>query len=201
MPAYLPSLDVSVPVHSAGPRVIVRFRVLRDGEVTPSYKRLLVYRGLDSTDRLCEVFDTVDGEFSLGRSIDLAALLVQNEWLIVGGDNAPPRNTRALYMSFSEAGTYTFNIASPADKPEGFGYLAGEFPDGITTHLGTPISATIKVMYTTEDGRMGKVAETVSNPDGTWAVHNLDPTKQFDVICSLAGFNDLILSKVSPTPY
>lgn len=119
MPAYLPTLDVSVPAHSAGPRVMVGFRVLRDGEVTPGYKRLLMYRGWDSTDRLCQVFDTVDGEFSLGRSIDLAELLAQGEWLVAGIDDAPPRRTRALYMAFSESGIYTYNITSGEGGQQG----------------------------------------------------------------------------------
>jgi len=29
----------------------------------------------------------------------------------------------------------------------------------------------------------------------------MDPAKKFDVICRLAGYNDMILSDVSPAPY
>ena len=195
-------LSESVPVaaYSEPPKVEIAFRVLRDGEVSAGLKTIRMYRGWASISKLDAVFETVDGEFTAAQAFDLATML-SAEWLVTGQDNAPPRRTRAAYLALNENGTYTFNITSPVDKPEGYGYLAGEFPDGITTRLDTPISSTIKVLHTTADGRTGKVAEAVSNPDGTWAVHGLDPSKKFDVICSLPGFNDLILSKVSPTPY
>lgn len=185
------------------PRIQLRFRLLRDGEVTKGAKILRLFRDYDDLEAVRLVFyaEEGEGEYTNTCSVSLAVFLAQGAWLALATDDALPRRIRATYLAFSESGTYTFNITSPVDKPEGFGYLAGEFPDGITTRLDTPISATIKVLHTTADGRTGKVAEAVSNPDGTWIVDNLDPTKQFDVICSLAGFNDLILSKVSPTPY
>lgn len=190
-----------IPGYVNPPFVSLAFRLLRDGEVTPGKKIVRVYRDWGTANYLSLAFETIDGEATRPCRVRLSELLGQGEWLVAGQDDAPPRRTRAVYMTLNESGTYTFNITSPVDKPEGFGYLAGEFPDGITTRLDTPISATIKVLHTTADGRMGKVAEVVSNPDGTWIVDNLDPTKQFDVICSLEGFNDLVLSKVSPTPY
>lgn len=188
-----------LPTYSPVPYVELRFRFLRDGLVTETEKFLRFFADWDSLAQPSLVFVGV-GEYSDTQRVGLAALQ-SLEWLCIGRDDQSPRPVRAAYLSLNAGGTYTFNITSPVDKPEGFGYLAGEFPDGITTRLDTPISATIKVMHTAADGRMGKVAEVVSNPDGTWVVENLDPTKQFDVICSLAGFNDLILSKVSPTPY
>lgn len=200
--AIVSMVSLPIPSYVQPPRVLIRFRLLRDGESTAGEKFLRVYRSWADIGQLDLVFwaPPGEGEYSLFQSVDLATLQAI-EWLVVGRDEALPRCARAAYLNFTAGGTYTFNITSPVDKPEGFGYLAGEFPDGITTRLDTPISATIKVMHTAADGRMGKVAEVVSNPDGTWAVHNLDPTKQFDVICSLEGFNDLVLSKVSPTPY
>lgn len=192
----------AVSSYIPSPKILVRFRLLRDGESTSLEKKLYLYDGWDSMGQLVQVFwaEPGEGEFTSTVELDLAYVL-SKEFLAFGRDDSVPRRVRAAYLSLQESGTFVFNITSPVDKPEGFGYLAGEFPDGITTRLDTPISATIKVLHTTADGRTGKVAETVSNPDGTWAVHGLDPSKKFDVICSLAGFNDLILSKVSPTPY
>ena len=201
MTAAVFAYRAAVPAHVPLPQISVQFRILRDGEVTPGLKTLRVYRGWQSAGKLEMVFQAEDGEFTAVQAFGLATLLAQGEWLVAGADQSLPKRTRAAYLDLSEPGTYTFNITSPVDKPEGYGYLAGEFPDGITTRLDIPVSATIKVLHTAADGRTGKVAEAVSNPDGTWIVDNLDPTKQFDVICSLPGFNDLILSKVSPTPY
>lgn len=197
---YTPyTLSLSPP--PAPPRIQLKFRFLRDGEVTSALKILRLFRGHSDIADVQLVFFADGGEYSNTCSVSLAVFLAQGEWLAIGLDDALPRRIRATYLAFSESGTYTFNITSPVDKPEGFSYLAGEFPDGITTRLDTPISATIKVLHTTADGRTGKVAETVSNPDGTWAVHGLDASKKFDVICSLPGFNDLIWSGVSPTTY
>ena len=201
MTAAVFAYRAAVPAHVPLPRISVQFRILRDGEVTPGLKTLRVYRGWQSAGKLEMVFQAEDGEFTAVQSFGSATLLAQGEWLVCGADDLPPRRTRAAYLALAEAGTYTFNITSPVDKPEGLGYLAGEFPNGVTSRLDIPVSATIRVFHTNDQGQAGKVAEVVSASDGTWIVDNLDPTKQFDVICSLAGFNDLILSKVSPTPY
>mgnify|MGYP007013231456 CR=1 FL=1 len=194
------SVDVSAP---RPPTSQIQFRLWRDGQVTTGQKFLRVYRGVLELSKLEAVFwaEPGSGEYTNIERFDLALLLAQGDWLVLGVDDSAPRRVRGANLALGEPGVYTFNITSPVDKPEGLGYLAGEFPESITTRLDTPVSATIKVLHTAADGRMGKVAEVVSNPDGTWAVHGLDPTKQFDVICSLEGFNDLVLSKVSPTPY
>ena len=191
------------PVPPLIPKIQLRFRLLRDGEVTKGAKILRLFRDYDDLKAASLVFyaEEGEGEYTNTCSVSLAVFLAQGEWLAMAVDDALPRRIRTNYLALTGPGTYTFNITSPVDKPEGYGYLAGEFPNGITTRLDTPVSATIRVFYTNEQGQAGKVAETVSNPDGTWVVDNLDPTKQFDVICSLPGFNDLILSKVSPTPY
>ena len=196
-----PPYSLIISAYTEPVREPVRFRVLREGVVTVSDKLIRVYRDWMELGKLDLVFRAEDGEFSDWQELALTALGAHPQWVVVGTDEFSPRSCRAAYLSLSEPGTYTFNITSPVDKPEGFGYLAGEFPDGITTRLDTPISATIKVLHTASDGRMGKVAEVVSNPDGTWAVHGLDSSKKFDVICSLPGFNDLIWSEVYPTTY
>ena len=85
--------------------------------------------------------------------------------------------------------------------PRGNGYLAGEYPDGITTVDGVPQPALIRVLYRPADGALGDgavVASVVSAPDGTWRVDGLDPALRYDVIGRKDGFNDVIVSNVLP---
>lgn len=83
----------------------------------------------------------------------------------------------------------------------GIGYLAGEFPDGITRVEGVPAPAMIRVHCRSssgliEDGVM--VAEVSSAADGTWLVAGLNHNLKYDVICRHEGYNDMILSNVTP---
>lgn len=83
----------------------------------------------------------------------------------------------------------------------GSGYLAGNFPGGITTVESVPSSATIRVLIRDRAGsaRDGAVvAEIKSNPSGTWKVEGLRADLRYDVICRHEGYNDMILSNVSP---
>lgn len=82
----------------------------------------------------------------------------------------------------------------------GIGYLAGEFPEGITTVAGAPVAATVRILLrqpgSFHDGRT--VAEVQSAPDGTWRVDGLNPALRFDVVGRHSGFNDVIVANVSP---
>lgn len=83
----------------------------------------------------------------------------------------------------------------------GNGYLAGEFPDGITTVGGAPVAATVRVLYRPEAGEPGDgvvVAEVQSDPDGTWRVDGLNTALKYDVVGRKSGFNDVIMSNVQP---
>lgn len=94
-------------------------------------------------------------------------------------------------------------FSRPGHEP-GPGYLAGTFPGGITSVDGVPTTATIRVHYRPAEGAVGDgalVATLQSAPDGSWRVDGLDPNLKFDVICRKEGFNDMILSGVSPVPY
>lgn len=95
-----------------------------------------------------------------------------------------------------------FREYKPFQMPmTGFGYLAGEFPDGITTIEGVPASATIRVLIRDRAGsdRDGAVvAEVKTNPSGTWKVEGLRTDLRYDVICRHDGYNDMILSNVTP---
>ena len=85
--------------------------------------------------------------------------------------------------------------------PRGNGYLAGEFPDGITTVGGTPVAATVRVLYRPEAGEPGDgvvVAEVQSAPDGSWRVDGLNTALKYDVVGRKDGFNDVIMANVAP---
>lgn len=93
------------------PRVSIRFRLLRDGESSAERKYLRIYRDWDTISQLCYAFYS-DDEYTASGSFDLATLLAQGEWLAAGVSLTPPKRTRAVYLTLSESGTFTFNIAS-----------------------------------------------------------------------------------------
>lgn len=81
------------------------------------------------------------------------------------------------------------------------GYLSGSYPDGITKVEGVPGPATIRVLHRPPSGGYADgllIAEVVSGPDGTWRVDGLDPALRYDVVCRLEGYQDMILSNVTP---
>ena len=83
----------------------------------------------------------------------------------------------------------------------GDGYLAGEFPDGITTVEGAPVSATVRILCRPEADALGDgvvVAQVQSAPDGTWRVDGLNPALKYDVVGRKNGHNDVIMANVSP---
>lgn len=83
----------------------------------------------------------------------------------------------------------------------GPGYLAGDFPGGVTTVDGVPTAATVRVLLRTAPGHPGDgalVAEIASAPDGTWRVEGLDPALRFDVVGRKTTFNDVIVANVTP---
>lgn len=85
----------------------------------------------------------------------------------------------------------------------GSGYLAGEFPDGITTVGGVPVGAEVRILYRTETGEPGDglvVASTRSATDGTWRVEGLDISLKYDVVGRKEDRNDVIMAGVTPAP-
>lgn len=83
----------------------------------------------------------------------------------------------------------------------GAGYLAGSFPDGITTLNGVPVAAMVRVHYRPEEGEPGDgvlVAATTSGADGAWRIDGLNPALKYDIIGRLDGQNDVIAANVQP---
>jgi hypothetical protein len=143
--------------YSPVPSVELRFRLLRDGEVTSSAKVLRFYRDWESLDAPQLVFVLEAGEFTSFQRVGLAALQAL-EWTCIGRDDQPPRRVRAAYLSLSTGGTYTFNITS------GDGGQAGE---------PAQVEARVRVE------RVPSSREVVlleRPPDGEWRVAGYGPT-------------------------
>ena len=93
----------------------------------------------------------------------------------------------------------SLRYVAPLDL-DGVGRLAGVFPGGVTSVDGVPVTATVRVQVralgNSADGF--QVCEVQSAPDGTWEVTGLPMRFQYDVLGRKPGFNDLIVSDVTP---
>lgn len=90
---------------------------------------------------------------------------------------------------------------NPFFLPLGTGYLAGEYPGGITTVDGAPVTSTVRVLLRPDSGNPGDgyvVAEVESAVDGTWRVDGLMLGFTYDVVGRKDGFNDVIMANVTP---
>lgn len=90
------------------------------------------------------------------------------------------------------------SLARRVKNFHGTGYLGGDYPFQ-TKVEGVPTSVEIRVLwrgYGDDDGYL--VATTMSKPDGTWRVDNLSPNLKYDVVARRSGFNDLIMTDVTP---
>lgn len=98
-----------------------------------------------------------------------------------------------FHLAFRAEGRY---LVYPGD-----GYFSGESPDYITSVEGVPKSCTVRVFLRGDNGSITDavfIKQVQSAPDGSWYVGDLDPSKKYDVICRYEGYNDMIISNVSP---
>ena len=119
------------------------------------------------------------------------------------GPRPPQSQVRTLSSGYTPPGSMAQNRLLPSGEEYflGNGYLAGSFPDGITTLNGVPVAATVRVHYRPEEGEPGDgelVASTTSGADGTWRIDGLNPALKYDIIGRLDGQNDVIAANVSP---
>lgn len=112
MVTRLPVYTSGVPSYFVPPKINVQVRLLRDGEVTVPPKVVRVYRDWDTLSKLDLSFHAEDGELSRVLSLDLATMLNQGDWLVMGRDVSPPKRLRASYLTIDHTGVYTFNITS-----------------------------------------------------------------------------------------
>jgi len=164
------------------PQAAVRFRMLREGEVTAGEKFLRFYRGWGSLDNLALVFwtESGQGEYSNTAVVDLATLQ-SREWLSFARDDAIPRKVRAAYLSFTEGGTYTFNITS------GEGGAGGE-------------AATLEAVVRVDGALADREIVVIEKPSsGQWRLAGYGPTpggdgvidvKVTDGLCYALGLDD-----------
>lgn len=143
------ALNVGVTAYVPQPRVNIQFRVLREGMGTPSIKSVRVARSIGAVSRVEIGLDTLDGEFTATRSIDLASLLAQGSWLILAADEAEPRQVRAAYIDLSEGGVFTINIFS--GEGGGGGGQLGEL-DAIVQIDGVSASREVVALERQQDG-------------------------------------------------
>lgn len=185
------------------PRDSIRFRILRDGLVTPGVKYLRVCRSFNAAGQGEIAQEALAGEFTPFVSILRQELVDQPGWVVFAEDATPPAKVHAQYMAIPGAGTYTIDIGEsfPRHLLQGDGYLSGSFPGGITTLNGVPVAATVRAHYRPAGGEPGDgllVASTESAADGTWIISGLNPDLKFDIIGRLDGQNDVIAANVQP---
>lgn len=101
-----------VPAYVPPPKVVIQFRLLREGEVTPEKKTVYVFRSMDTVSQVCLALEALDGELTTSRRVDLSVLIANGDWLVIGNDETLPRKTRANYLDLSSAGLVTFNLTS-----------------------------------------------------------------------------------------
>ncbi len=113
MTAAALAYTLPVAAYLEGPRIDIRFWLLRDGEATTNEKLLRFYRDWDSLDALQLSFWAEPGEggYTNWASVRLEALQ-SIEWVAIGRDDAVPRRARVAYLTLNAGGTYTFNITT-----------------------------------------------------------------------------------------
>lgn len=182
------------------PPPVVRMTATRDGVDTASGKVVILHALPDMTP-LC-LWLTKTGMRDQRPNTEV----LPPTMLLTCVDQTTPRAAVSRVISPAQLTGEIYLDVSPAQRPTpGPGFLAGEFPGGITTIRGVPTTATIRVHYRPDaSGAPGDgvlVAEVQSAADGTWRVDNLDPTLKFDVIGRKQGFRDVILPGLNPKPY
>lgn len=151
------------------PTQTLQFRVLRDGQFTPTKKVIRVMRSLAigqyerSPDMAFET--TLVSEYTGEMVIAQQALLDEGTWAVIAmDDDGDPPLATATYMSLSAGGLFTLNISS-----------------GGGTEVTDPaqVNAMAKV-----DGQAA-VREVVliqRMPDGEWRVAGSGPTSKTDAV-------------------
>ena len=153
------SVDVSSP---RPPTSQIQFRLWRDGQVTTGQKFLRVYRSVLELSKLEAVFwaEPGSGEYTNIERLDLALLLAQGDWLVLGVDDLAPRRVRGANLALGEPGVYTFNITSV---------------DGGGGEQGDPALAHARVRV--ERVPVSREVVLVERPiDGEWRIAGYGPT-------------------------
>ena len=118
----------------------------------------------------------------------MAEITIVRPWYKPAGRNVAPGLSISNRLTGKPAG--------------GNGYLAGSYPEGITSIEGAPTTARVRIHLRAGEGAPGDgmlIAEVESAADGSWRVEGLDPNLSFDIIGRKEGFNDVIVANVRPS--
>lgn len=102
-----PLLQLRVPA-----TVQVRFRALRDGEVTAGKKLVRLARSVADIERTYLVRESLDSEYTGWVTLPYQVLADTPTWLAFVEDSTPPAKVMSQFLSIDAGGTYTLNIST-----------------------------------------------------------------------------------------
>lgn len=102
-----PRLELRTPATAQ-----VRFRVLRDGEVTAGKKLVRLSRSVADIEKTYLVRESLDAEYTGWVTLPAQLLSDTPTWLAFLEDATPPAKVWAQFLDIEGAGTYTLNIST-----------------------------------------------------------------------------------------
>lgn len=168
--------------------VTIRFRVLREGEVSAGFKKVLMYKSfadiLAAQPFMCfpvgPGYGAGDGEYSSYYTFPAQLFTDNPSMFMLGFDDAAPKVVRADYLSIAAAGTYLFNIA-----PIGTGAAGSDATVAATVEVEDVPSAREVVVLEREPTGAWRIAGSgTSLGDGSLTVplKVLDPASKYFAI-------------------
>lgn len=155
-----------VLVLSAPLRDTLRFRVLRDGLVTPGVKYVRVCRMFNTTGQGEIAQEALGGEVTPYVSVLRQELVDQPEWVVYAEDTTPPAKVHAQYLAIPGAGTYTLNILTGT----GSEVTEPATVDALVRLDGLPAARDVLVVERKLDGEWRVAGSGTSAADGTVTV-------------------------------
>lgn len=144
----------------------IRFRILRDGLVTPGVKYLRVCRSFNATGQGEIALESLAGEFTPFVSILRQELVDQPGWVVYAEDATPPAKVHAQYLVIPGAGTYTINILTGT----GSEVTEPATVDALVRLDGLPAARDVLVVERKLDGEWRVAGSGTSAADGTVTV-------------------------------
>lgn len=144
----------------------IRFRILRDGLVTPGVKYLRVCRSLNTSAQGEIALESLTGEFTPFVSILRQELADQPAWVVYAEDATPPAKVHAQYLAIPGAGTYTLNILTGT----GSEVTEPATVDALFRLDGMPAERDVLVVERKLDGEWRVAGSGTSAADGTVTV-------------------------------
>ncbi|GAD62640.1 Uncharacterised protein [Aquipseudomonas alcaligenes] len=144
----------------------IRFRVLRDGLVTPGVKYVRVCRVFNTTGQGDIAQEALGGEFTPYVNVLRQELVDQPGWVVYAEDTTPPAKVHAQYLAIPGAGTYTLNILTGT----GSEVTEPATVDALVRLDGMPAERDVLVVERKLDGEWRVAGSGTSAADGTVTV-------------------------------